>query len=333
MTDPAPSPSVRDLPDDLPPVKPPSVGFIFQLFVVPALIVAAVVAAWVLFGKLASGEQDWESLLVEVASPNAHIRYRAMNGLAQVLDSDRRLGENGKHLSQNSRIAQVLSEELTKKLASGSSSEETLNDQMFLTRALGAVDLPAVTVPSLLKALEPSHDVDVRKSAVTSVALIAGRELERKTPLRGRELADGLIGFSADHDPHLRRAAAFTLGLIDSPAAQERLRVLLEDVDWMTAVNAAVALSRQGSTDGYPVLKEILSGKVVVDPEAPEDASASEVIIFRNAFKAVSDLADKFSPEQRAELTGLLTQLSHHHRETRVRADATMALAALKNSR
>jgi HEAT repeat protein len=332
MTEPTSPPAVRDLPDDLPPVKPPSVGFIFQLFVVPALIVAAVVSAWVLFGKLASGEQDWESLLVQVSSPNAHIRYRAMNGLAQVLDADRRLGAASKQLSRNPRIAQALADEFDRKLSSTSTSDKTLSDQTFLARALGSVDQPQIALPPLLRALHPEYDVEVRKSAVTSVALIAGRELEHKSPLKGKDVSEGLIEFSTDPDPHLRRAAAFTLGLIDSPEARQRLNVLLEDTDWLTAVNAAVALSRQGSTEGYPVLKEILAGKVVVDPEAPQDASASELIIFRNAFKAVGGLADAFTPEQRTEMISLLTALAHGHRETRVRADAQTALSALRKT-
>lgn len=318
------------LPDDLPPVKPPSVAFIFQLFIVPALIVTAVITVWLLFGKLASGEQDWESLLVEVGSPNPHIRYRAMTGLAQVLDSDRRLGDNGKHLSQNSRIAQVLADELNKKLASVTSSDEALKDEMFLTRALGAVDQPELTLPALIKAMEPARDVDVRKSAITSVAFIAGRALEHKTPLVSRELSASLVEFSQDRDPHLRRAAAFTLGLVESPESRERLLVLLEDPDWMTAVNAAVALSRQGSTAGYPVLREVLAGKTVADPEAPDDASASELIIFRNVFKAVSELAGKWDAEQKSELVDLMTQLSRRHAEARVRADAQSALAAFR---
>ena len=47
------------LPDSaLPEVQPPSAGFIVQLFVVPAVIVLIIVAVYVLFGRLASGEAD-----------------------------------------------------------------------------------------------------------------------------------------------------------------------------------------------------------------------------------------------------------------------------------
>ena len=72
-----------ELSDDLPPVQPPSAGFIIQLFVVPGLIVLAVVLVWALFGRIAAGEQDWQTLVQELQSPNSHIRKRAMYGLAR----------------------------------------------------------------------------------------------------------------------------------------------------------------------------------------------------------------------------------------------------------
>lgn len=328
MTDSAPA--VRDLPDDLPPVRPPSLVFIFQLFVVPALIVAAVVAVWVLFGKLASGERDWESLLVEIGSPNPHIRYRAMTGLAQVLDTDRRLGADGKQLSQNSRIAQVLANELSKRLGNATMSEESLKDAMFLTRALGSVDQTALALPPLIQALEPERDVDIRKSAITSAALIAGRAWEEKTPLQSPELSQAVIAFSLDRDPHLRRAGAFTLGLLETSPSRERLEVLLEDADWMTAVNAAIGLSRRGSTAGYPVLKAAVSGKTAETAELTmNDASASELVILRNVLKAIGDLAGQWSDGQQAEFKSLIAKLAQDHLEARVRADANATLARL----
>ena len=43
---------------DLPPVEAPSAGFVVQLFVIPAVVVAVVILVWLLFGKLAGGERD-----------------------------------------------------------------------------------------------------------------------------------------------------------------------------------------------------------------------------------------------------------------------------------
>lgn len=330
MTDSASSPAVRDLPDDLPPVKPPSMVFIFQLFVVPALIVAAVVAVWVLFGKLASGEQDWESLVVEIGSPNPQIRYRAMMGLAQVLDSDRRRGAEGQHLSQNSRIAQALADELTNRLASSTRSKDALNDVVYLTRALGSIDHIDLAIPPLLQALNADWSIDthgdIRKSGIISVALIAGRALDINAPLQSPEISQAVIDFSMDRDADLRRAGAFTLGLIDTPESLNRLEVLLEDNDWMTDVNAAIALARRGSTKGFPVLKAAVSGKAAEKADGSAEDSASELAILRNVLKAIGDLSQKWSAEQQAELKALVSKLAETHAEARVRADANETL-------
>jgi hypothetical protein len=82
------------VPEDLPPVQPPSAGFILQLFVVPGLIVLAIVAVWLLFGKLAGNEQDWKGLLVELQHPNEHRRWRGALGLAQMLKADQDLHDS-----------------------------------------------------------------------------------------------------------------------------------------------------------------------------------------------------------------------------------------------
>ena len=72
-------------PEELPPVKPPSAGFIVQLFLIPALIVMAVVAVWALFGRLADSGTDWAQLVVELGSGNEHRRWRAAQELQKCL--------------------------------------------------------------------------------------------------------------------------------------------------------------------------------------------------------------------------------------------------------
>jgi hypothetical protein len=244
-----------ELSDDLPPVQPPSAGFIVQLFVVPGMIVAAVVLVWFAFGRIAAVEQDWRSLTEELQSPNGHIRNRAMYGLSQVLEQDRRRGQDGQQLALNREIASSLADQLTRELKSNSSSRESLSIQEYLTRAVGLLDVPEVTMPPLRQALEPTRDVEIRKSGVASIALIAGRALEKGTPLDDPETVDALVKLSADNLPLMRQTAAFALGLFQSDAAKQQLRVLLGNDDWKTCVNAAIALARNDSTDGLGVFK------------------------------------------------------------------------------
>ena len=63
-SDPSILESAEFRPEELPPVTPPSAGFIVQLFLIPALIVLAVAAVIGLFGKLADADNDWKQLTV-----------------------------------------------------------------------------------------------------------------------------------------------------------------------------------------------------------------------------------------------------------------------------
>ena len=234
------------LPDDLPPVQPPSAGFIVQLFVFPALIVMAVVAIWWMFGLIAVGEQDWRKLLQDLQSQNLHVRNRAMYGLAQVLDQDSRRGDQGQNLRANREIAQGLADQLVIELKKNSTSREGVAIQEYLTRALGMMDSLDAIVPGLQMALEPQRDDDIRKSALVSLSFVAGRARERGRPLADPAIIGSLIQQSQDSIPIIRQTAAFALGLFESPEATHQLEVLLENPDRMTAINAAIGLARSG---------------------------------------------------------------------------------------
>ncbi|HEY4261284.1 MAG TPA: HEAT repeat domain-containing protein [Schlesneria sp.] len=331
MTNPTDSASSAPVPhpelsDDLPPVQPPSAGFIVQLFVVPGMIVAAVVLVWFAFGRIAAVEQDWRSLVEELQSPNGHIRNRAMYGLSQVLEQDRRRGKDGQQLASNREIATSLADQLTRELKSNSSSRESLSIQEYLTRAVGLLDVPDVTMPPLLQALEPTRDVEIRKSGVASIALIAGRALEKESPLDDPDTVDALVKLSADNLPLMRQTAAFALGLFQSDAAQQQLRVLLGNDDWKTCVNAAIALARNGNTDGLGVFKQALTAK---PPEKAEEQVEYSMIL-ANSLRAISKLGPKMSEPDRAEFREILKPLINNHADVRVRVDAQNALLSLK---
>ena len=319
-------PSRPDLSDDLPPVQPPSAGFIIQLFVVPGLIVLAVVAVWALFGQIAAGEQDWHNLVEELQSPNSHIRKRAMYGLAQVLDQDRRRGEQGQQLATNPQIATVLSDQLTRELKTGSNSDESISIQQYLTRAIGLLDVPSVTLPALRVSLQPKLDLEIRKSGVASIAMIAGRHFEKGKPLDDSDTVDALIELSADPAPLMRQTAAFALGLFKSAKSDQQLHVLLENGDWKTCVNAAIALARQGNQDGLMVFKRALTEKA---PTKPEE-QIEHFMVLTNSLKAIASLGPKMSDADKAEFRDLLKPLVSDHAEVRIRVDAQNALLSLK---
>jgi len=261
--------------DDLPPVQPPSAGFIVQLFLVPGLIVLVVVGVWALFGKLASSEQNWQRLVEEVRQDNPHRRWRGATSLIQLLRADQEQGEQGDKLSSNPDVAQALAGMLAEELDSRSSKPEDLKKREFLARGLRLLDVPDIVLPVLQRAMtshanDPAHN-DVRKNAVASIAVIIGRADEKDRKAEGtlpglhlKEIIqspgfmDDLLSVSRDRESLMRHVAAYTLGLIPTQPARQRLEVMLEDTDEKTRINAAIGLARQNSRKGLPVFKTVL---------------------------------------------------------------------------
>ncbi|MCA8998582.1 MAG: hypothetical protein KDA80_16400, partial [Planctomycetaceae bacterium] len=139
-TDPQGHQGLRDelaLPDELPPVEPPSAGMIVQLFLIPALIVGVIIGVYVLFGQIASQELNWRQLVTDVRSENPHVRWRGALGLAQMLDADVRRGEESQNLPDNPEIAGALAELYGDLVTVSNPSEEETKQIEFLSKALG----------------------------------------------------------------------------------------------------------------------------------------------------------------------------------------------------
>lgn len=330
------------LPKDLPPVQPPSAGFIMQLFLVPGLIVVAVIAVWLLFGKLSSSEQDWRQLVAEVRSNNEHRRWRGATGLAQMLRSDVELGESGNQLSTNPQIAKELATLLTELLNEPAQDEELTSQQSFLARTLGWLDSLDDSLPALTQATDPKYEVIVRSDALRSIALIAGRANDNDRSLDKPELTERLLEVSQDPDPLIRQVAAFTLGLIPGESVDQRLRVMAEDRDPNTRINAAMAMSRRGMPEAFgallkimktanePVSPATMKGDALVDKQikARSQENMNQVVL-GNALTALRDLSDSITAEQRKQAVALCEPLAESATNMRIRIEAGTTLRAL----
>ena len=323
------------LQDELPPVRPPSAGFIVQLFVVPALIVLAVIGVWVLFGKLAAGEQDWRALVADMHGDNVHRRDRAAAALAHMLRNDEQPGSGSQQLHRNREVATELAGLFEERLKERSTDPADLSQQAFLARTLGFLDVPDVVLPVLQEGMRDKHDRDIRKNAIAGVALIAGRSAERGRPLDEPKLLDELIEVSSDSDPLVRQLSAFTLGLIATPRTRDRLLVMLNDGDADTRLNAALGLARQDSTAGVPQFKVVLASANEVPAEIHASAEASaerkqeaetqafeRAVAVKNTLKAVDDLSSKLTAREQTEFLALVRPISENHAEARIRLDA-----------
>ncbi|MDG2130093.1 MAG: HEAT repeat domain-containing protein [Fuerstiella sp.] len=350
--------SAGSLPEDLPPVQPPSAGYIIQLFLIPALIVAAVIGVWALFGKLADSETDWHQLVAELGSSNENRRWRAALGLAQVLRNQQLAPDTDEVLlARQPEVAVALSELLKESMESRSTNDKEVKNQEFLARTLGTLEADDIVLPMLAKALESDKNIEVRKSSLMSLAMIAGRKFEVQvqpdaradtadeiptldTPLAAPTINEESVKqqlrlAAQDPEPAIRHLATFVLGLVSGPEAVEQLEVLLLDGDSMTRANAAVALARNGQVQGVPVLLAMLTDGMT-DPGrddfaklAPEQQQLllqhrqfEQPIILRNCIRAIQTLWPKIDEARQAELKAILSQISQEHSAADIRIQA-----------
>lgn len=331
-------------PESLPPVEPPSASFIMQLFLVPGLIVAAVIGIWALFGQLSSGEQDWRQLIAEIRSPNEHRRWRGATSLAQVLRADAELGEAGQKLAVNPQIAQELANVMTELLKESTKDKELISQQSFVARTLGWLDSQDIVLPPLMEAMQPQYDQLVRSDALKAVAMLAGRQATNNKQLNDEALTQRVVEVSQDGDILIRQVACYTLGLLHGDAVDQRLKTLTEDSDFNTRVNAALGLSRRKMTDGVPVFVNLFEmGSKPVDPSTMEGQTESErrtraeaqqtmnSVSIANALKALRDLDSQLTPEQRTQLIPLCEGVSKETSIPRVRMEAENTLRTLRS--
>ncbi len=308
-----PSSPNADLPEHLPPVEPPSAGFIVQLFVVPAIIVAAVIGLYLLFGKLAAGDTDWRQLVSDIKSDNPNVRWRAALNLAEGLDTDESRGVDGQQLASIPEIATALNDLTLQRLQSTVRNEDQQQQLAFLLKALGRMDAVEQILPALTACLEETQDVEVRKHAMQAVAMIAGRRQAKGESLGQTELVDRVITASQSPDPVLRQHGAFALGLSGGPAAESRLSELLEDPDQMTRLNAAIGFARQDSTRGLDVFLQVLKQSAEWPAEANSakdvEASFEKQLMLRNTLQAIEKLGPKLDAAGRKEFVGELEKL------------------------
>ena len=291
----------RSRPEELPPVTPPSAGFIVQLFLIPALIVMAVVAVWALFGQLAHTENDWTHLTADISSKNELRRWPAAEGLAHLLHNEQISPPTDREpLAQNPIVVDSLSKLFTESLATNGTDDETIRQQEFLARTMGALDADEKTLPVLAEAMKDSHDIVVRKSALMAISLIAGRHFddatgysaaveartsapslaERNLPLATATISDAatleqLRRSAQDPDPVIRHLAAYALASVSGPESLQQLRSMLGDSNRLAQANAAIGLARNGSIDGVETMMQLMTAsmKPYIHAEKSDDNS------------------------------------------------------------
>ncbi len=261
---------------DLPPVEAPSAGFVVQLFVIPAVVVAVVILVWLLFGKLAGGERDPVDYVRRLRQASGD--WRSAFELASLIQNDAKLASDQRLLGE---LTDLLSDELK--------TNENTELKVYLLKTLGAFQTLDATlgdnrkvdpIEPLTLALEPGHGSAVRMEAAASLAKHAARlDGQFDDPRAVAALAKA----ASDEEPELRQVAAYSLGFFGGDAARQALRERLQSDDSRyVRYNAAVALGRRGDLAATNTLREMLStadlDRVIDIPSTTEKQNKIEAI-------------------------------------------------------
>jgi HEAT repeat protein len=285
------SPAGEDL---LPPVEPPSAGFIIQLFVVPALIVLVIVGVWLSFNWLVRRTATRPQDLIQGLEQGPSIaRWQRASELADMLRNER-FAEFRKNPDAAAHVARILDREIE----SGGMNEDEVEFRKYLAYALGEFEVQQ-GIDVLLKAAQTERDpreVTVRDAALRAIAvrIYNLRQLDAPQELTHPELEPALLRLAGDEDPAIRLQAAFALGHLGTPAAIERLEVMVDDPHADTRYNAAVALAVRGNAKAVETLAEMLdleemtSGRQQINSQTE---ALHQGVNVRTAIAAAQDLA------------------------------------------
>ena len=323
MSDPSPSsdstgpPSGPHYPDDqLPPVEPPSAGFILQLFVIPGIIVVVIVAVWLMFSWIAHHASTRPEDVVQGLQGSGPARWQRANELADMLRNSRHT-----EFRQNSvaatQLAEILQRELMTATSPGGMEPGAVNLRYFLCRALGEFEV-ADGLEVLSEAATTSRDPReqwVRRGAIQAIAVL-GYHLQQENPNSPSDYAvlePTLILLANDENDLIRSETAFALGRIGTPVMMKQLEIMIGDPHPDTRYNAAVALAQRGNVIAIETLVEMLDseqlGSATEEPD-PQSQFVKRAVIMNNAMQGTVELAQQSSESDLSSLVEALEKIA-----------------------
>jgi len=323
------------MPADLPPVEPPSAGFIVQLFVIPAAIVGVVVVVWLLFGRLAGGERDAMDYVRAIQDPNQNRRWRAAFELGSLIHNDGRL-------ARDPALLGALTDVLDRELARPDGDAQV---EQYLAVALGAFQTLDAQAPgaakaeplaALARALGADRPTPLRLAAAVSLARQAAR---LDDTLDDAGAVSALAEATRAEDAGLREAAIFALGFFGGEPAAAALRQRLASADPFVRYNAAFPLVRRGDEAALAVVREMLSPRDLQNavpralaPDAQNEARTKLESIELEALKALEVSVRQGHPQLAREVRPAVVEQSRSGLVS-VRNEANAVLKSLQGIR
>ena len=211
--------------ENLPPVEPPSAGFLVQLFLVPAIIVSIIVCVWLAFHWLAHLGNDPQAYVRTLRRSNEG-RWQAALNLANELR-----GPRGAILKNDEALASELGRILSEEVERGRLSEQSQTLKLYLCRALGEFVVPSAVLPLITQAKRIS-DPQTAQAAVEALAVLDSnlRKTDAETDVHS-EIVSAVVEATASENDSLRGACAFTLGVVGGETAEMPGMYAGEDYD------------------------------------------------------------------------------------------------------
>ena len=318
--DPLTEPSPHSPEQALPPVQPPTAGFIFQLFVIPAMIVGIIAVVSLLFSWLAHMGSTPETLVKNLERSGPHSWQTAYN-LARELNKPGNASLR-RDEALAGKLAKMLERQLDIPLTSSANTEgvqwfepnsrkATVLMRVYLCRTLGEFETPTV-LPALVRAATTEEyvaqnpddfgDEQVRLSAIEAIAILAGQigvdhipDLDAVTGAVHQAASERSENeATSDHRQRLRSAAAFALGVLGGESNLDRLVNMCHDAASNVRYNAATGLARHGDLRCQEVLLDMLTVDRQAAPSEETESSGGarkRQTIMINALRAVEHLA------------------------------------------
>lgn len=329
--------------DVLPPVEPPSAGFILQLFFIPLVIVSIIVLVWLMFSWIAQAGSDPRDLVDNLKRLNDSSWQSALSLAEQLKNSEY------DHLKDDHGLAKSLADVLTTELKSGSAEEPRLRLRIFLCRSLGEFRVTD-GLDALLEAANREQDpaeINVRAAAVESLAVMAANKDIAGVRDDPRVLAALLEASRSRRDDdknhlaaELRSRAAYALGVLGGDEALERLVVMQDDAYPNVRFNAATGLARRGDARSIPTLLQMLdvtSDGGLVDEKSDGEKQRKRLQVLLNGVRAAYQLlhvspAGQIPADDIAKLHGALEKLKGDQDYPAASAAASDALGRLQKT-
>ncbi len=338
----SPSDSEQPLAPDasLPPVQPPSAGFILQLFIIPGVIVLVVILVWLAFHWLAHMGSDPTEMIREMRQNKANSWQLAYN-----FSEELRLNEDSRSDRQLARelssfLDQLLNEplppsEAERSLTGGDLRGQEIVRRGFLCKALGEFMLPEVVLPVLMRAAGTHSNDDelrVRLAALEAIALLVENTREQALA-KNKALETFLLSASEHQDHKIATRAAVALSSMGNVRATKRLAAMLQEPQHVDVhYNVAMGLARSGDAACLEILLEMLDPneqRALIDEPNENVRSLKRTRILLNALRASQLLAKQNQEADLAPLQEAVKRLLQVEDNVQIQMEGNITLRAL----